>query len=100
MTVQVAHAWLQGETSVRGTLTDDNIVTVVSKLVVKCADSLSSSVHLSVIRALLTIATSEHFVPHGECLVYCLRTVFNLAIASESPDIKRTACNALLQVCL
>jgi hypothetical protein len=51
-----------------------------------------------VLRLLLTITTSEHFVPHGDALVQCIKTVFNLAIASDDAVIKRTACNALLQV--
>lgn len=60
---------------------------------------MSRSVHLSVVRLLLTITTSEHFIAHGDALVQCIKTVFNLAIASDDAVIKRTACNALLQVC-
>jgi hypothetical protein len=96
--MQVAHAWLQGETSVRGLLTEHNTVTQAVAAAVCCADSMSRSVHLSVVRLLLTITTSEHFVPHGDALVQCIKTVFNLAIASDDAVIKRTACNALLQV--
>lgn len=55
---------------------------------------------LSVIRALLTFTTAEHFLAHGDSLMSAVRAVFNLALGSESEDIKRTACNALLQVFL
>jgi hypothetical protein len=59
---------------------------------------MQKSVHLAVIQALLTIATSEYFVPHGETLVQCLKVVFNLAIATEDEMVTLTAQNALLQV--
>ena len=67
-------------------------------VVTTCADSTQKSVHLAVIQALLTIATSEHLVPHGETLVQCLKVVFNLAIATEDELVTLTAQNALLQV--
>lgn len=59
---------------------------------------MQKSVHLAVIQSLLTIATSEHFVPHGETLVQCLKVVFNLAIATDDEMVTLTAQNALLQV--
>lgn len=34
---------------------------------------------------------------HGDCLMQAVRTVFNIAIGSESPDIQNTARSALLQ---
>lgn len=68
-------------------------------VVTKCSDSLASTTQLAVVRALLTVATSEHFVAHGEALVQCMRIVFNLAIATEDRTIGLTAQNALLQVC-
>lgn len=68
-------------------------------IVTTCGDSMQKSVHLAVIQALLTIATSEHFVPHGETLVQCLKVVFNLAIATDDELVTLTAQNALLQVC-
>lgn len=59
---------------------------------------MQTSVHLAVIQALLTIATSEYFVPHGDTLVQCLKVVFNLAIATDDELVTLTAQNALLQV--
>ena len=38
-------------------------------LVAKCGDSTSPDVQLTVIKALLTITTAEHFRVHGDCLV-------------------------------
>jgi hypothetical protein len=95
---QVAHAWLQDETSSAGSPKEDNLVCKAIRVVSTCADSLQKSVHLGIIQALLTIATSEHFVPHGEALVQCLKLVFNMAIATDDDLTSLTAQNALLQV--
>ena len=97
--LQVAYAWLHGETSSTGALAEDNLVTQAIRTVSVCADSMSSQVHLGVIQALLTIAMSEYFIVHGEALVHCLKIIFNLAIATEDKMISLTAHNALLQVC-
>lgn len=97
----VAHAWLHGESSMFEGLMDDgsDVVAQVVKLVVKCGESSTNeAVQLAVIRALLTFTTAEHFVAHGDCLMSAVRAVFNLALGSESQTIKRTACNALLQM--
>ena len=67
-------------------------------LVSKCGESHSEAVQLAVIRALLTITTAEHFVVHGDSLMQAVRTVFNVAIGSESVEIQRTARSALLQM--
>ncbi len=34
---------------------------------------------------------------HGDCLMQAVRTVFNIAIGSDSLDIQNTARSALLQ---
>jgi hypothetical protein len=114
----VAHAWLQGESSASGEgdglIEDDtDVVARVIKLVVKCGEqqqlqtgtsssssstSSNPSLQLSIIRALLTFTTAEHFVAHGDCLMSAVRTVFNMALGSTDDNIKRTACNALLQM--
>ena len=70
----------------------------VIKMVVKCGEAPGEALQLAVIRALLTFSTAEHFLAHGDCLMAAVRTVFNLALGSEAEIIKRTACNALLQV--
>lgn len=70
----------------------------VVALVSKCGESHSEAVQLAVIRALLTITTAEHFVVHGDSLMQAVRTVFNVAIGSESVEIQRTARSALLQM--
>ena len=67
-------------------------------MVVKCGEAPGEALQLAVIRALLTFSTAEHFLAHGDCLMAAVRTVFNLALGSEAEIIKRTACNALLQV--
>lgn len=67
-------------------------------LVSKCGESHSEAVQLAVIRALLTITTAEHFIVHGDSLLQAVRTVFNVAIGSDSTEIQRTARSALLQM--
>lgn len=103
----VAHAWLHGESTASGTmdmlsahgsLDDDDTVANVIKMVIKCGESNNEALQLAVVRALLTFTTAEHFVAHGECLLSAVRAVFNLALGSENPINKRTACNALLQM--
>ena len=64
----------------------------------RCGESHSEGVQLAVIRALLTITTAEHFVVHGDSLLQAVRTVFNVAIGSDSADIQQTARSALLQM--
>ena len=101
----VAHAWLQGESQQSEGLLDDrdssDVVQLVIKAVVKVGESASTKdegCQLAVVRALLTFVTAEHFIAHGDCLMAAIRTVFNLALGSTLEIIKRTACNALLQV--
>ncbi len=67
-------------------------------MVIKCGETNNEALQLAVVRALLTFATAEHFVAHGECLLAAVRTVFNLALGSDNAANKRTACNALLQM--
>ncbi|KAK9804748.1 hypothetical protein WJX72_003264 [[Myrmecia] bisecta] len=94
----VAHAYLQAESTSAGRLDDGSITSQVVQLVSKCGENGGESIQLAVIRALLTITTAEHFVVHGDCLMQAVRTVFNVAIGSDSADIQRTARNALLQM--
>lgn len=103
----VAHAWLHGEStpsgtmdmlSAHGSLDDDDTVANVIKMVMKCGETTNEALQLAVVRALLTFTTAEHFIAHGECLLAAVRAVFNLALGSENPINKRTACNALLQM--
>uniref|UniRef100_A0A061RZZ7 Brefeldin a-inhibited guanine nucleotide-exchange protein 2 n=1 Tax=Tetraselmis sp. GSL018 TaxID=582737 RepID=A0A061RZZ7_9CHLO len=94
----VGHAYLQGESSPSGRLDEANLVSKIVALMAKCGENPSPGVQLAVIRGLLTLATAEHFVLHGECLLQSIRTVFNLAIGSDNGDIQRTASNALLQM--
>lgn len=94
----VAHAYLQAESTPAGRLDDNTTVSQVVALVSKCGESHSEAVQLAVIRALLTITTAEHFVVHGDSLMQAVRTVFNVAIGSESVEIQRTARSALLQM--
>jgi hypothetical protein len=94
----VAHAWLAGESNPLGALLEDeDPVATVVKMVVKFGESTDENLQLATVRALLTFTTAEHFTAHGDCLLAAVRTVFHLALSSEG-DIKRTACNALLQV--
>jgi hypothetical protein len=67
-------------------------------MVIKCGETNNEALQLAVVRALLTFTTAEHFIAHGECLLAAVRAMFNLALGSENPVNKRTACNALLQV--
>eukprot|EP00884_Botryococcus_braunii_P007659 jgi/Botrbrau1/16895/Bobra.0265s0001.1 len=90
----VAHAYLQGETTSAGRIEDGTIVSQVVALVAKCADVTDSNVQLAVLRALLTVTTAEHFIVHGDTLMQAVRTGFNMAIGSDSPDIQRTARNS------
>ncbi len=96
----IAYAWLQGESSTSEDLIDDDsdIVTRIIKQVIKCVEINNPTVQLSVVQALLTFTTAEHFLAHGDSLMSAVRAVFNLALGSESEDVKRVACNALLQI--
>lgn len=96
----VSHAWLYGESSLFESLIDDgsDVVTQVIRMVVKCGEMPGEGLQLQVVQALLTFTTAEHFVAHGDCLMAAVRTVFNLALGSDSETIKRTAGSALLQM--
>lgn len=96
--LQVAHAWIQGQTSLDGAAQEDNTVSTTLAIVARCAESIQPATHLAVIRALLTIVSAEHFVPHGEALVECIKIIVNLAIGTDDRTVGLTAQNALLQV--
>lgn len=96
----VAYAWLQGESSTSEELLGEETDTVakVIKRVIKCGEINNADLQLAVIKGLLTFSTAEHFIAHGDSLMSAVRAVFNLALGGERADIKRTACNALLQM--
>lgn len=41
----------------------------VVQLVSRCGEQSGEPIQLAVLRALLTIATAEHFIVHGDCLM-------------------------------
>jgi len=95
----VAYAYLQGETRPSGRLDDaDNVVTRIVGMTARCGNSSTPAVQLAVVRALLTLATAEHFAAHGDCLMLSVRTVFNIAMGGVNADIQNTAKSALLQM--
>ncbi|KAL4515001.1 hypothetical protein Ndes2526B_g03682 [Nannochloris sp. 'desiccata'] len=95
----VAYAYLQGETRPSGRLDDTtSLVTSVVGMTVKAGASTTASVQLSVVKTLLTLATAEHFMCHGDTLMQAARTVFNIAVGGAAEDIKSTAKSALLQM--
>lgn len=95
----VAYAYLQGETRPSGRLDDTtSLVTSVVGMTVKAGASTTASVQLSVVKTLLTLATAEHFMCHGDTLMQAVRTVFNIAVGGAAEDIKSTAKSALLQM--
>ncbi len=95
----VAYAYLQGETRPSGRLDDTtSLVTSVVAMTVKAGASTTASVQLSVVKTLLTLATAEHFMCHGDTLMQAVRTVFNIAVGGAADDIKSTAKSALLQM--
>jgi hypothetical protein len=67
-------------------------------MTVKAGASTTASVQLSVVKTLLTLATAEHFLCHGDTLMQAVRTVFNIAVGGVAEDIKSTAKSALLQM--
>ena len=95
----IAYAYLQGETRPSGRMDDvDNIVTQVSVMIVRCAEKSSAAVQLSMVKALLTLTTAEHFLAHGDCLMASVRAVFNVALSGSTEQLKATARSALLQM--
>lgn len=94
----VAYAWIQGESSSAGERSDGTIVTEVINMIIQCVNLENTSIYLAVVKTLLTFCTAEHFQSHGYCLLQMIRTVFNLAISCDDSNLKRTSCNALLQM--
>lgn len=95
----IAYAYLQGETRASGRLDDvENVVTQVVMMTVRCVQKSSPGVQLSVVKALLTLATAEHFLAHGDCLMMAVRAVFNVAVSGSTEQLKSTARSALLQM--
>lgn len=73
-------------------------MTSVVGMTAKAGASSTTSVQLSVVKTLLTLATAEHFLCHGDTLMQAVRTVFNIAVGGASEEIKSTAKSALLQM--
>lgn len=95
----VAYAYIQGESGASGRM-DDPTSTVARalRMTVRRGDVAFPAIQLQVIKTLLTFATAEHFIAHGDCLMAAIRTVFNLSIGAESRDMQNTARSALLQM--
>ncbi|GMH39854.1 hypothetical protein BSKO_07758 [Bryopsis sp. KO-2023] len=94
----VSSAWITAESTSIGNLDDGSLVGEIISMVVKCVDLGHAGVYLAVVKALLTFATAEHFVSHGQGLLFMVRSVFNLAVSCDDTDLKRAACNSLLQM--
>jgi brefeldin A-inhibited guanine nucleotide-exchange protein len=95
----VAYAYLQGESRPSGRSDDAaNPVVAAVALAARAGGSPSPEVQLALVRALLTIATAEHFQAHGDCLMQAVRCVFNVAVSGATPDARATARSALLQM--
>lgn len=71
--------------------------TVVGKIC-DCGASSAEPVQLAVLKALLTICTSETFIVKGEVLLQAFRMIFNLAVGSNYEAIRSCATASLQQL--
>ena len=86
----------EGNHNNAGTLVDN-----VTKRVCDCGAASSEEVQLAVLKALLTICTSETFVVKGQTLMQAFKMIFNLGVGSNFELIRRSAigsCQQLLSV--
>ena len=97
----VSHAYVQAESSPAGGLDDGTpvaaLVSAASAAAASAAAAADPRLQLSALRALLTAATADHFVPHGDALLACVRPAFRLGVAGAGPDVRAAARGALLQ---
>jgi len=97
----VSHAYVQSESSPGGGLDDGTPVAALVSAAAAAAAAASAAgdarLQLSALRALLTAATADHFVPHGDALLACVRPAFALGVAGAGPDVRAAARGALLQ---
>ncbi|KDD72004.1 hypothetical protein H632_c4013p0, partial [Helicosporidium sp. ATCC 50920] len=93
----VAYAFVRGESTPGGRPEDDSPVAQVVRACARCAESSSAQVQLAVVRSLLTLATAEHFAPHGDLLLRAVRGLFNLALSGAGQGVLLAARSALLQ---
>ena len=75
-----------------------NIVDRVVESVCGCGSSTSEDVQLAVLKALLTLSTSETFVVAGDRLLQAFKMMFNLAVGSNFERIRTTASASLQQL--
>ena len=94
----VSHAYLQGESTAGGGLDDGTpVARVVAAAVTAAAHpSPSPSTALGALQTLLAASTAEHFVPHGDTLMACVRAQFAAALGG-APSARAAARGALMQ---
>eukprot|EP00798_Chlamydomonas_sp_ICE-L_P008680 gene8680-34127_t len=76
-------------------LRSDTLLLVI-KLVMKCGESANEVLQLSVIRALLTSSTAEHFVPHGDSLMSAVIKLVMKCGESANEVLQLSVIRALL----
>ena len=81
-----------------GEKSEKKMVDVVVEKICDCGASSSEDVQLAVLKALLTICTSETFCVKGERLLQAFKMIFNLAVGSNFEAIKRCATASLQQL--
>jgi guanine nucleotide-exchange factor len=77
---------------------EKGMVDQVVERICDCGSSSSEDVQLAVLKALLTISTSETFCVKGERLLQAFKMIFNLAVGSNFEGMKRHAIASLQQL--
>ncbi|KAL7672314.1 hypothetical protein ACOME3_007203 [Neoechinorhynchus agilis] len=82
---------------------DKKIVRVIDRIVQIVSDCFrgdgtSDGVQLQIIKALLTVMTSQYVEVHDSTLLKCIRTCFNICLISRNPVNQTTAKATLTQI--
>lgn len=63
-------------------------------MVSRCGELGGESIQLAVLRALLTIATADHFVVHGDCLMQVRLTQYSRNLRTAIVTMRKILASA------
>merc|ERR1712048_197124 len=73
------------------------LIEVMVRTICDCCSIESEKVQLQIVKAILTLATSQSTEVHGQSLLMCLRACYNIFLSTKNIDVQTSAKAVLTQ---
>merc|ERR1712228_750594 len=92
---------LMAQSILTGQILDRNgkpLIDVMVRTICDCCSIESEKVQLQIVKAILTLATSQNCEVHGQSLLMCLRACYNIFLSTKNIDVQTSAKAVLTQI--